>query len=286
MIDIGFPTCDSCYVRGLNQKHKLMSRLEGKAVVITGAAMSLGLAASMECAAQGATLLMVDHNEKALAMSKKNVEKAYPQVKVLGMVANVANEEQVKNYVDVAVSAFGRIDGFYNNAGNEGKQTCLPEYDLSLFKKVIDINLMSVYYGLRYVLPVMQKQGYGRIVNAASVTGIRDIMNQSTYVASKHGVAGLTKNVALEYGKNGITINAIAPGAILTPVVEESFRKMNPENPRLVEKEYARASPVKRLGLPEEVAKVVAFLLSDDCSYVNGQIIAIDGGQSNIYGNF
>jgi NAD(P)-dependent dehydrogenase (short-subunit alcohol dehydrogenase family) len=131
----------------------------------------------------------------------------------------------------------------------------------------------------------MQKQQYGRIVNVASVGGIRGVLNQSPYVASKHAVSGMTKNAALEYGQYGITTNAIAPGAILTPMVAEAFKQINPANPKHAETEYAKANPTKRLGLPEEVAKVVAFLLSDAASYVSGQTIAIDGGQSNIYGN-
>lgn len=153
------------------------------------------------------------------------------------------------------------------------------------FKKVVDINLMGVYYAMRYVLPIMQKQKYGRIVNVASVGGIRGVMNQIPYVATKHAVAGMTKNAALEYARDGINTNAIAPGAILTPMVAEAFKQVNPADPKAAETEYAQANPSKRLGLPEEVAKVVAFLLSDDCSYINGQIIAIDGGESNSYGN-
>jgi NAD(P)-dependent dehydrogenase (short-subunit alcohol dehydrogenase family) len=153
------------------------------------------------------------------------------------------------------------------------------------FKKVIDINLMGVYYAMRYVIPFMQKQKYGRIVNVASVGGIRGVLNQIPYVATKHAVSGMTKNAALEYAKDGINTNAIAPGAILTPMVAEAFKQVNPADPKAAESEYAKANPTKRLGLPEEVAKVVAFLLSDECSYVNGQIIAIDGGQSNSYGN-
>ena len=144
---------------------------------------------------------------------------------------------------------------------------------------------MGVYYGLRYVIPVMQKQKYGRIVNVASVGGIRGVLNQMPYVASKHAVSGMTKNIALEYGRDGILTNAIAPGAILTPMVAEAFKQVNPADPKAAETEYAQRNPTKRLGLPAEVAKVAAFLLSEDNGYVNGQTIAIDGGESNSYGN-
>lgn len=262
-----------------------MKNLENKVIIITGAAMGLGLAAAKELAAQGALLTLVDYNDKSLQEAKDDISKQYPKAKLITVVADVSNESAVKNYVDETVKAFGRIDGLYNNAGIEGKQAGITEYDVNIFKKVIDINLMGVYYGLRYVIPVMQKQKYGRIVNVASVGGIRGVLNQMPYVASKHAVSGMTKNAALEFGRDGINTNAIAPGAILTPMVAEAFKQVNPADPKAAETEYAKANPTKRLGLPEEVAKVVAFLLSEDSSYVNGQTIAIDGGQSNIYGN-
>lgn len=262
-----------------------MKNFENKAVIITGAAMGLGLAAAKELASKGASLTLVDFNEKALDAASEEISKLSSTVKIIRVVADVSKEEAVKNYVEATLKAFGRIDGLYNNAGIEGRQAGMTEYDVNVFKKVIDINLMGVYYGMRYVIPVMQKQNYGRIVNVASVGGIRGVLNQVPYVASKHAVSGMTKNAALEYGRDGITTNAIAPGAILTPMVAEAFRQVNPADPKEAETEYAKANPTKRLGLPEEVAKVVAFLLSEDASYVNGQTIAIDGGQSNSYGN-
>lgn len=261
-----------------------MGRLKEKVIVITGAAMGLGLAAALEAAKQQANLSLIDYNSESLEKAKGTILEAHPDTKILTIVADVSDESAVKNYVDKTLSEYGRIDGFYNNAGIEGRQAPLTEYDLDVFKKVIDINLMGVYYGLRYILPVMQKQQYGRIVNVASVGGIRGVMNQTPYVATKHAVAGITKNTALEYGRYGIATNAIAPGAILTPMVAEAFKQVNPEDPKKAESEYAQANPTKRLGLPEEVGKLVVFLLSDDCSYINGQIIAIDGGQSNAYG--
>ena len=262
-----------------------MNRLENKAIIITGAAMGLGFATSKELASRGANLTLVDYDEKSLLQAKDELNKKFPDSKIVTVVADVSKEDAVKNYVDETVKAFGRIDGLYNNAGIEGKQAGMTEYDVNIFKKVIDINLMGVYYGMRYVIPIMQKQKYGRIVNVASVGGIRGVLNQIPYVASKHAVSGMTKNAALEYARDGINTNAVAPGAILTPMVAEAFRQVNPADPKAAETEYAQANPTKRLGLPEEVAKVVAFLLSDDASYINGQTIAIDGGQSNSYGN-
>lgn len=262
-----------------------MKNLENKVIIITGAAMGLGLAAAKELAARGAQLALVDYNDKSLQEAKDEISKQFPQAKLITVVADVSDEQAVKHYINETVKKFGRIDGLYNNAGIEGRQASMTAYDLEVFKKVIDINLMGVYYAMRYVIPVMQKQQYGRIVNVASVGGIRGVLNQVPYVASKHAVSGMTKNAALEYGKNGITTNAIAPGAILTPMVAEAFKQVNPNDPKAAETEYAKANPTKRLGLPEEVAKVVAFLLSDEASYVSGQTIAIDGGQSNSYGN-
>lgn len=259
--------------------------MKNSIIIITGAAMGLGLAAAKELASQGANLSLVDYNKESLENAKKEINKEFPDIKVLTVVADVSSEDAVRNYVDETVQEFGRIDGLYNNAGIEGKQAAITEYDVNTFKKVIDINLMGVYYGMRYVLPVMQKQNFGRIVNVASVGGIRGVLNQIPYVASKHAVSGMTKNAALEYGRYGILTNAIAPGAILTPMVAEAFKQVNPNDPKAAENEYAQRNPTKRLGLPEEVAKVVAFLLSKENGYVSGQTIAIDGGESNIYGN-
>lgn len=261
-----------------------MKKLENKVILITGAGMGLGLATAIEAAKEGAKLSLIDFNAKALEDAKNSLKKDYPDTEVLTIFADVSKENEVKKFVDQTVKAYGRIDGFYNNAGIEGKQAPLADYEMDIFKKVIDINLMGVYYGLRYIIPVMQKQNYGRIVNAASVGGIRGVMNQTPYVATKHAVSGITKNAALEYSKFGILTNAIAPGAILTPMVAEAFREINPADPKKAETEYAQFNPTKRLGLPEEVGKLVVFLLSDDCSYISGQTIAIDGGQSNSYG--
>ncbi|MGN6616550.1 MAG: glucose 1-dehydrogenase [Ilyomonas sp.] len=261
-----------------------MKRLENKIIAITGAAMGLGLAAAKEAAAQGAQLSLIDFNEKALEEAKQAILQKHLDTKVITVIADASKEADVKKYVDETVKEFGRIDGFYNNAGIEGKQALMTEYDIEIFKKVIDINLMGVFYGMRYIIPIMQKQQYGRIVNVASVGGIRGVMNQTPYVASKHAVSGMTKNAALEYARYGIITNAIAPGAILTPMVAEAFRQVNPDDPKKAEAEYAQFNPTKRLGLPEEVAKLVIFLLSEECSYVNGQTIAVDGGQSNTYG--
>ncbi|WP_437920482.1 SDR family oxidoreductase [Sphingobacterium sp. LRF_L2] len=259
--------------------------MKNKVIIVTGAAMGLGLAAAEELAANGAKLLLVDYNGEALQQAKQQIQANFPSAAVETYVADVAKEEDVKGYVELAKETFGRIDGLYNNAGIEGRQAPLVTYDLDVFKRVIDINLMGVYYAMRYVIPVMQEQGYGRIVNVASVGGIRGVVNQTAYVATKHAVSGMTKNAAIEYGKYGILTNAIAPGAILTPMVAEAFKQVNPADPKAAEAEYAQRNPTRALGQPQDVAKLVNFLLSDANGYVNGQTIAIDGGESNLYGN-
>lgn len=259
--------------------------LKEKSIIITGAAMGLGFAAAKELAGRGAHLTLVDYNEKTLAEANKKLSDEFAGAKILTVAGDASKEEDVKKYVDEAVKAYGRIDGFYNNAGIEGKQAPLVEYDMNVFRKVIDVNLLGVYFGMRHVIPVMQKQKYGRIVNVASVGGLLGVKHQVAYVATKHAVSGMTKNAALEYGVDGITTNAIAPGAILTPMVAAAFKQVNPADPKKAESEYAQRNPLRRLGLPEEVAKLVVFLLSEDASYISGQTIAIDGGESNMYGN-
>ena len=209
--------------------------LKNKSIIITGAAMGLGLAAAKELAAHGANLTLVDFNEKTLAAAQRELADQFPSVKIITVIGDASKEEDVKKYVDETVKAFGRIDGLYNNAGIEGRQAPMTEYDVNIFRKVIDINLLGVYFGMRYVIPVMQKQKFGRIVNVASVGGIRGVLNQMPYVASKHAVSGMTKNAALEYGRDGILTNAIAPGAILTPMVAAAFKQVNPADPKAAE---------------------------------------------------
>ena len=201
-----------------------MEDFKNKTVIVTGAAMGLGLSASRELASRGANVALVDYNEDGLAKAKDEISREFSGSRLITVMADVSSEEAVQNYVQTTLDDFGSIEGLYNNAGIEGRQAGITEYDLAVFRKVIDINLMGVYFGLRHVLPVMQKQNYGRIVNVASVGGIRGVLNQMPYVASKHAVTGMTKNTALEFGRYGITCNAIAPGAILTPMVEEAFK--------------------------------------------------------------
>ncbi|MDN7227381.1 SDR family oxidoreductase [Planococcus liqunii] len=254
-----------------------------KVVVITGGGSGLGRAAALSIAKQGGKLVLVDMSTKGLEESRNEILAAAPEAQVEIVEANVTNEEEVKNYVQFTIDKFGKIDGFFNNAGIEGKQNLTEDYASDEFEKVVSVNLNGVFYGMRHVLKVMKEQGYGSIVNTASVGGIRGVGNQSGYAASKHGVVGLTRNSGIEYGQFGVSINAIAPGAILTPMVEGSLKQMAGDDWEAAGKEFVSVNPMKRFGKPEEVGNLVAFLLSDAAKFINASVIPIDGGQSYKY---
>jgi len=260
-----------------------MKRFTGKSVIITGGGSGLGRAAALQIAKEEGRLALVDVDEAGLADSEKAIREAAPDAEVLLLTANVADEAQVAKYVDDTVKRFGSIDGFFNNAGIEGKQNPTEEFGSNEFAKVLAVDLNGVFYGLKHVLKVMRKQGSGSVVNTTSVGGIRALGNQSGYAAAKHGVVGLTRNSAIEYGQYGIQVNAIAPGPIMTPMVEGSLRQMNPDDWEAAGAEVMRPNPMQRFGTTEELGHLVAFLLSGDSRYVNGQVIAIDGGQSSKY---
>src|SRR5690625_2252725 len=229
------------------------SRFEDKVVIITGAGSGLGQAAALQVAKEAAKLTLVDLNKEGLESTKALILEEVPSAELLLITADVSKEEEVKDYVHQTVEKFKKIDGFFNNAGIEGKQNLTANYGSDEFDKVVSINLNGVFYGMKYVLDIMKDQGFGSIVNTASVGGIRCVGNQSGYAASKHGVVGLTRNSGVEYGQYGISIKAIAPGAIMTPMVEGSLKQIDPDNWEEVGKQFVEPNPMKRFGKPEEV---------------------------------
>lgn len=261
----------------------MTARFEDQAMIITGAGSGLGQAVAQRLAFDGANLVLVDLNSEGLESTKKLIQEDTADAKVELVTADVTKEDDVKKYVETTVSSFGKIDGFFNNAGIEGKQNLTEDFGLEEFSKVIAVNLNGVFLGMQYVLKQMHEQGHGSIVNTASVGGIRGVGNQSGYAASKHGVVGLTRNSAREYGEKGVRINAIAPGAIMTAMVENSLKQLDPDNPEEAGKQFVSANPMKRFGKPEEVAGLVSFLLSEDAGFINGTVIPVDGGQHAMY---
>lgn len=257
--------------------------VQGKSFIVTGGAAGLGLAAAEALAQQGGRLTLVDLNAEALESAAAGLREAVAGAQVRTVVADCSQEEQVQGYVDAHVEAYGGIDGFFNNAGIEGRQNLTEEYSSEEFARVIGVNLNGAFYGMQKVLKVMAQAGSGAIVNAASVGGIRGVGNQSGYSASKHGLIGLTRNSAVEYGAQGISINAIAPGAIMTDMVEGSLRQMGGEDWEAVGREFVKPNPMQRFGRPAEVGALVAFLLSGDAPFINGTVIPIDGGQHAKY---
>lgn len=245
--------------------------LAGKICLVTGAAGGIGLAAARALAGAGARLVLSDVDEAR----GRGVEADF---RALGLDArfqscDVTRAASVEALVAFAVAEFGRIDCAVNNAGVETRHAKLAEHDDDEFDRAIAVNLRGAYLCMKHELRQMLAQGFGTIVNVASVAGLGGAPTLGGYAASKHGVMGLTRTVAIEYAKRGIRVNAVCPSYTNTDMVQRMLER----NPGLRDA-LVNASPMKRLGEPEEVGLAVAWLCGEESSFVNGQGLALDGG--------
>jgi len=245
--------------------------LAGKICLVTGAAGGIGLAAAQALASVGARLALSDVDET-------RGRKVEADFRALGLDArfqacDVTRAASVEALVAFAVAEFGRIDCAVNNAGVETKHARIADHDDDEFDRAIAVNLKGAYLCMKYELRQMLAQGGGVIVNVASVAGLGGAPTLGGYAASKHGVMGLTRTAAIEYAKRGIRVNAVCPSYTNTDMVQRMLER----NPGLRDA-LINASPMKRLGEPEEVGLAVAWLCSDESSFVNGQGLALDGG--------
>ena len=248
-----------------------MSVLEGKAALVTGGGSGLGRASAIALARAGATVTVADVDEQggketaALVSEEAGGDADFVR-------ADVTQADEVEAMVDKAVARWGHLDCALNNAGTTGVSAPTADYTLDDWNRAIALNLTGVFLCLKYELPAMLEGG-GAIVNMASGAGLVGFPGLPAYVASKHGVVGLTRAAALEYASQGVRVNAICPGSTRTPMLE-GFMGGDEQ----VERMMTRAVPLGRLGRPEEIAEAVVWLCSDAASFVVGHSLAVDGG--------
>ncbi len=245
---------------------------EDKVALVTGGASGLGLATVKAFARSGASVVVADWNEEAARTVADELR--VQGYKTLAIGCDVSDDAQVEAMVERTVAVFGRLDVAYNNAGvqnllAETADTTRDDYD-----RVMAINLRGVWSCMRFELRQMRKQGTGAIVNCSSLGGLVGGAERGIYHAAKHGVIGFTKSAALEYAARGIRINAVCPGLIWTPMVDQMVASGQGDAMKAME----QSVPMKRVGRPEEIADAVLWLSSDAASYVTGQSISVDGG--------
>lgn len=244
-----------------------------KVALVTGGGGGIGRAICLEFARAGARVACVDINRELGTETVALIQQAGGEA--IFLQADVTDSGSVQQYVQDTLAAYGRIDAFANNAGYEGVVSPLTEYPEDVYDRVMAINVKGIFLGLKYVLPVMIRQGSGAVVNTASTAGLSGAANFSAYIASKHAVMGLTKTAALEVARQGIRVNAVCPGATNTRMIHSIESGRGPDGV----KQILDAIPDGRYGEPEEVARVVLFLASDLASHIVGQSLVIDGGR-------
>ncbi len=244
-------------------------QFEGKVAIVTGGSFGIGRAAAIAFAKRGAKVMIADwvENNETLNSIKGSGGEA------IFFKCDVSDDTNVRIMVETTIKKFGRLDFAFNNAGIEGISAPTQDCSMENWERTINVNLRGVWLCMKYEIPHMLKQAKGAIVNNASIAGLVGFPGIPAYVASKHGVLGLTKNAALENAKLGIRVNAVCPGVIKTPMIDR-FTGKNKE----VEKQFENMEPIGRMGQPEEVAEAVIWLCSDSASFVTGQTLAVDGG--------
>ena len=252
-------------------------RLDGKVAVVTGAAGVIGTATIRLLAERGARVVAVDRREQDL---KTAIEDLPAAAQALAITADVTSEDEVAAYVRAAIDKFGTIDVFYNNAGVEGDIKPITEYPLQSFRRVLDVNVVGVFLGLKHVLPVMLKQNRGSIINTASIAGLMGSPQVAVYSASKHAVIGLTKSAAWECSATAVRVNCVCPGLIDSRMLSAIIQGRNAGNAPTPHEKIVERIPARRLGQASEVASIVAFLASDEASYVSGSAYTVDGGRT------
>lgn len=246
------------------------------AAVVTGAGGVLGREICLDIARRGAAVLAVDVDEAAAAATAGVVSDDGGTAAACR--ADCADEADVERYVGEALSHFGRIDWFANNAGIEGPAAGVQDYPADAFRRVLDVNVVAVFLGMKHVVPVMRRQGGGRIVNTASVAGLYATPLLIAYGASKHAVIGMTRTVAVETAAENIAVNAVCPGPQYSRMMESIEANVQPDDPSGMREAYTATVPMGRYGYPGEVAGTVGWLFDGAPPYLTGQNVVVDGG--------
>ena len=253
-----------------------MGKLDGKVAIITGGSGGIGCAAAKLFAAEGGRILLVDLDEDALqrTVTKIGIEQA------AYVVANVTDATETQGYVAAAVEKFGGVDIALLNAGIEGMIEPIADYPLEMFDKVIAVNVRGVFLGLKYVMPVISGCGGGSIIITSSTAGIRGTNGMSAYTTSKHAVIGLMRTAALEGAELNIRINTVNPAPIDTRMMTSIEEQRGLPTGDRSNRPMAKRLPLQRYGEPEEVARLMLFLGSEDGSFCTGGVYMVDGGVS------